>query len=113
MMPHCQPAPSPIMQQTSPAGSGASSKSSSPGSAANISPKKKGRKRKNTEANISPNIAPAPQPQVPLLMSPNGNLMSFQAFPGNPPPSSSGQVLALSQPTQGSNILTQSASPQV
>ena len=108
-----QPAPSPILQQTSPAGSGASSKSSSPGSTANVSPntKKKGRKRKNTETNISPNIAPSSQ--VPLLVSPTGSLMSLQAFPGNPPPSSSGQVLALSQPTQGSNILTPTASPQV
>eukprot|EP00090_Calanus_glacialis_P002090 TRINITY_DN11563_c0_g1_i1.p1 TRINITY_DN11563_c0_g1~~TRINITY_DN11563_c0_g1_i1.p1 ORF type:complete len:2112 (+),score=439.27 TRINITY_DN11563_c0_g1_i1:899-6337(+) len=108
-----QPAPSPVMQQTSPAGSGVSSKSSSPGSIANISPntKKKGRKRKNTETHISPNIAPTSQ--APLLMSPNGNLMSFQTFPGNPPPSSTGQVLALSQPAQGSNILTQTASPQV
>merc|ERR1712130_596820 len=108
-----QPAPSPILQQTSPVSSGASSKSSSPGSSTNVSPntKKKGRKRKNTETNISPNIPPTSQD--PLLVSPNGNLMSLQAFPGNPPPTSSGQVIALSQPAQGSNILAPTASPQV
>lgn len=88
----------------------------SPGSATQLSPGAKKKSRKRKAPALSPStpspIAPSPS-TVPILMSPNGNIMSLQPIQANQPSPTGGQVLTISQGSPGSNLIATGPSQTV
>merc|ERR1719186_2280338 len=103
--PQITPTPSPVTLSLSP---GSAATQLSPGQ------KKKTRKRKApTQSPSTPSpIAPSPS-TVPILMSPNGNIMSLQPIQGSQSSPTGGQVLTISQGSPGSNLIATGPSQTV